>query len=147
VIKYLFLACFGAATAFAPPASADIVSDAISVMPGSVQEVRFAGSWQISGRNGAYRIVIARSDGGAPASRLFIQWIAYGEPGGANLAASIEISEFAAGGLNILDYSAVSDAEGLSMYLEVFDPGRGGNEEYELFVFAPNEYRLGTATN
>lgn len=147
VIKFMFLACIGAATAFVQPVFADTVSEGVSVMPGSVQDVRFAGSWQSNGRNGAYRIVVTRDGGAATAARLFVQWIAYGEPGGPTVAASIEINEIADLGLNIVDNAAKADAEGLAVYFEVFDPGSSGNEEYELFVFAPNEYRFDTATN
>ena len=67
--------------AFATPAFSDALSDGIAALPGSVEDVRIAGTWQKEGKSGAYRVIVSRSGGDAVTARLFVQWIAYGEAG------------------------------------------------------------------
>jgi hypothetical protein len=62
--------------AFAAPACADALSDGIAALPGSVEDVKIAGTWQDGGKSGAYRVIISRSGGDAVTARLFVQWIA-----------------------------------------------------------------------
>jgi hypothetical protein len=80
-------------------------------------------------------------------ARLFIQWIAYDDAGGAKLEETVEIKEFADLKLDIVDYTSDSDTDGLSVYLETVNPESDADESYELFVFSPTDYRLGPATN
>ena len=108
---------------------------------------RPARSWQKDGKSGAYRIVIARTGGDAVTARLFIQWVAYGEAGETTVENSVEIPEFATLGLDIVDYVSESDPEGLSVYIETIDPQGNADEQYELHIFAPDDYRFGPATN
>jgi hypothetical protein len=136
------------AVAFAvPPALADELADGIAAMPGGVEDVRIGGTWQADGKSGVYRIVIARSGGNAITARLFVQWIAYGETGEATVEHTMEITEFDKLNLDIVDYNSESDAEGLSVYIEAIDPEGGASEQFELFVFGPDDYRFGPATN
>jgi len=133
--------------AFVPPASADSVSDGVATIPGGVEDVRIAGTWQAEGKSGVYRMIIARTGGDAVTARLFVQWVAYGEAGEATLEDSMEIVEVSDLGLDIVDYISESDAEGLTAFIETIDPQGSGNEQFELFVFAPDDYRFGPATN
>ena len=147
MLKFAFLACVVAGTAFASPAFADAVSDGVAAMPGGVQDVRYSGTWHRDGRSGVYRIVVAQSGNAAATDRLFVQWVAQGNSGHMTVENSIEINEIAAWGLDIVDYVSESDSEGLVVFIDVIDPRTSFGEEYELFVFAPNDYRLGTSTN
>ncbi len=133
--------------AFAAPASADALSDGIAALPGSVEDVKIAGTWQDGGKSGAYRVIIARSGGDAVTARLFVQWIAYGEAGESTIENSMEITEFAPLNLDIVDFVSESDADGLSVYIETIDPSGSADEQYELHIFGPNDYRFGPATN
>jgi hypothetical protein len=141
------VAFFTAALASTPPALADAVLDGIAGMPGGVEDVRIAGTWQRDGKSGAYRIVIARTGGDAITARLFVQWVAYGEAGDTTVENTIEIAEFATLGLDIVDYVSESDADGLSVFLETIDPEGSADQQYELYLFAPDDYRFGPATN
>jgi len=145
--RLAILACIATGLAFSQPALADAISDGIATLPGSVEDVRIGGTWQKDGKSGAYRIVIARTGGDAVTARLFIQWVAYGEAGETTVENSVEIPEFATLGLDIVDYVSESDAEGLSVYIETIDPQGSADEQYELHIFAPEDYRFGPATN
>ena len=147
MLKIVFLACVIAGAAFASPVYADAVSDGVAAMPGGVQDVRYSGTWNRDGRSGVYRIVTVQSSSAAATDRLFVQWVAHGNVGQLTVTNSIEINEIAAGGLDIVNYMTQSDSEGLVVFIDVVDPRTSLGEEYELFVFAPNEYRLGTSTN
>ena len=136
-----------AALILAAPAFADEIADGIAALPGAVEDVRIGGTWEKDGRSGAYRIVVAREGADAITARLFIQWIAYDDAGGAKLEETVEIKEFADLKLDIVDYTSDSDTDGLSVYLETVDPESDADESYELFVFSPTDYRLGPATN
>lgn len=129
------------------PARADEVADGIATMPGGVEDVRIGGTWQDGSKSGVYRLVIVRTGGNAVTARLFVQWVAYGDTGEATVEHSMEITEFAELSLDIVDYVSESDAEGLSVYIETIDPEGAASEQYELFIFAPGDYRFGTATN
>jgi hypothetical protein len=133
--------------AFATPAFADALSDGIAALPGSVEDVRIAGTWQKEGKSGAYRVIVSRSGGDAVTARLFVQWIAYGEAGESTVENSMEITEFAPLNLDIVDFVSESDADGLSLYIETIDPSGSADEQYELHVIGPNDYRFGPATN
>ena len=136
-----------AALILAAPAFADGIADGIAALPGAAEDVRIGGTWEKDGRSGAYRIVIAREGADAITARLFIQWIAYDDAGGAKLEETVEIKEFADLKLDIVDYTSDSDTDGLSVYLETVNPESDADESYELFVFSPTDYRLGPATN
>ena len=132
---------------FATPVFADSLVEGIAAMPGGVEDVRIGGTWQKDGRSGVYRIIIVRTGGDAVTARLFVQWVAYMDAGEAEVENSIEISELAPLGLDIVDSVSESDSDGLSVYLETLDPAGAGNEQYELHIFAPDDYRFGPATN
>jgi hypothetical protein len=131
----------------APPALAGELADGIAAMPGGGEDVRLGGTWQADGKGGVYRVVIARSGGNAITARLFVQWIAYGDTGDTTVEHTIEIAEFDELDLDIVDYVSESDAQGLSVYIEAIDPEGATSEQFELFIFAPDDYRFGTATN
>lgn len=135
------------ALAWSAPAFADPLSDGIAALPGSVEDVQIAGTWQSEGKSGAYRVVVARSGGDAVTARLFVQWIAYGEAGESTVEHSIEITEFAPLGRDIVDITSESDAEGLSLFIDTIEPSGSADEQYELHIFGPNDYRFGPATN
>jgi hypothetical protein len=129
------------------PVRADEVADGIATMPGGVEDVRIGGTWQDGNKSGVFRIVIVRTGGNAVTARLFVQWVAYGDTGDATVEHSLEVAEFAELDLDIVDYVSESDPEGLSVYIETIDPEGAASEQYELFVFGPDDYRFGTATN
>ena len=133
--------------ALATPAFPDALSDGIAAIPASVEDVQIAGTWQQEGKSGAYRVIISRSGGDAVTARLFVQWIAYGEAGESTVENSMEITEFAPLNLDIVDFVSESDADGLSLYIETIDPSGSADEQYELHVIGPNDYRFGPATN
>jgi len=136
-----------AALILSAPVFADELADGLAALPGAVEDVRIGGTWEKDGKSGAYRIVIAREGSDTITARLFIQWIAYDDAGGARLEETIEIKEFAEKKLDIVDYTSDSDADGLSVYLEALNPESDADESYELFVFSPTDYRLSPATN
>jgi hypothetical protein len=129
------------------PAFADDVSDGVAKLPGAVEEVRIGGTWDSDGKSGAYRVVIARSGGNAVTARLFVQWIAYQEDGTATLENTVEIKELADLKVDIVDFTSESDADGLSVYIQTLDPNGSQDQNYELFVFSPSNYRFGPSTN
>src|SRR5437762_2273563 len=102
--KLLFAATLAAGLTFAIPAlaeqasasvAADPVLAGIGAMPGGVEDVRIGGTFEKSGKSGAYRIVIARSGGETVTARLFVQWVDYDDQGGATVDTTIEIKEIA----------------------------------------------------
>jgi hypothetical protein len=139
--------CLAAGMAFASPACADELLDGISAIPGSVEDIRIGGTWERDGKSGAYRVVISRSGAEPVTARLFVQWIAYQEGGGAGVEKTIEIKEFADLKLDVVNYVSESDDDGLSVYLETIDPNGNADQSYELHVVSPTEYRFGPATN
>jgi hypothetical protein len=131
----------------AGPVRADEVADGVAAIPGAVDEVRIGGTWAEGDDSGVYRIVITRSGGDQVTARLFVQWVAYTDDGGAAVTNSIEIEEFAALNVDIDDFTSESDADGLSVFIRTIDPAGADDLAYELFVFSPSEYRFGPATN
>ena len=129
------------------PARADEVADGVAAIPGAVDEVRIGGTWADGNDSGVYRIVVTRSGGDEVTARLFVQWVAYDDEGGAAVRHSIEIKEFAALKVDIDDFTSESDADGLSVFIRTIDPNGTNDLAYELFVFSPTDYRFGPATN
>ncbi len=148
MLRSLFLAAgIVAGLAGADMARADAVSDGVAALPGAVEEVRIAGTWDGDGKSGAYRIVIARTGGDAVTARMFVQWIAYHDDGTANVENTIEIKELADLKLDVVDFTSESDQDGLSVYIQTLDPNGSKDENYELFVLSATEYRFGPASN
>ncbi|MBZ9935412.1 hypothetical protein LB518_03860 [Mesorhizobium sp. BR1-1-16] len=128
-------------------AHADGVSDTISALDPSVQDLRIAGSWEKDGRKGVYRLLVARTAAPKPTARLFVQWIATGVDGSVQVERSIEITELAELKLDVSDFVAESDPDGLSVFVEVVDPAQDTDQSYELFVDDDGTYRFGPASN
>jgi hypothetical protein len=137
--------------ALLPPlgaASVDALLDGLKALPGSVEEVRVGGTWERDGRSGVYRVIVSRSGGDEITARLFIQWVAYGDMGDAAVADTIEIPEFAALNLDIVDFTTESDNRGLEVFIQTLDPnGSGSDLNYELIVNSPTQYRFRPASN
>ncbi|SHG06631.1 hypothetical protein SAMN02745157_3507 [Kaistia soli DSM 19436] len=128
-------------------ARADSVSNTVQALDASVQDLRIAGNWEKDGRKGVYRILVARTAAPKPTARLFVQWIATGVDGSLRVERSIEIAELAELKLDISDFVAESDPDGLSVFVEVVDPSQDTDQSYELFVDDDGTYRFGPASN
>lgn len=133
--------------AAALPARADALLDGVTAMPGPVEDVRIAGTWERDGKTGAYRVVIARTVGEAVTARLFVQWIAYRDDGGTTVDNTIEIRELGELKVDVVDYTSESDPDGLSVFIQTLNPNGSTDQSYELFVLSPTEYRFGQASN
>ena len=138
---------FAVGLAVSLPAFADEISDGVAKLPGAVEEVRIAGTWDGDGKSGAYRVVIARSGGNAVTARMFVQWLAYQQDGSATLENTVEITELADLKVDVVDFTSESDADGLAVYIQTLDPNGSQDQNYELFVFSPTNYRFGPSTN
>jgi hypothetical protein len=145
--KFAILICFAANLAMAGPAFSDSVSDGIAAMPGGIEDVRIGGTWQKDGKSGAYRIIIDRNGGDVVTARLFVQWVAYGDAGEATVENTVEIKEFADLNLDIVDYNSESGDDGLTVYIETIGPDGNTDQQYELHIVAPDNYRFGPTTN
>jgi hypothetical protein len=143
------LLCFGLTVGLAlfQGAHADPLLDGIGKVPGAVEDVRIGGTWEKEGKSGAYRVLISRSGGDTVTARLFVQWIAYHDDGEASVDTTIEIKELGALKVDVVDYTSESDQEGLSVYLETIDPNGNADQNYELHVTSPTEYKFGPASN
>lgn len=128
-------------------ARADALLDGIATLPGAVEDVRIAGNWMRDGDAGAYRVLIARTGMANLSARMFVQWIVYDDGGEASVRATIEIVELAALHTDVADYTAESDEEGLSVFIDTMSPGGLPGTLYELYVTAPDKYRFGPASN
>ena len=146
-MRLLVLFGFAAALAFSTAVRADPLVDGIGKVPGAVEDVRIGGTWEKEGKSGAYRVLITRSGGDTVTARLFVQWIAYHDDGEASVDNTIEIKELAALKVDVVDYTSESDQEGLSVYLETIDPNGNADQNYELHVTSPTEYKFGPASN
>ncbi len=129
------------------PAHADAVFDGVAALPGAIEEARVAGTFERDGRIGFYRILVARTGGEAVTARLFVQWVAYEDDGGATVLGTQEITELAELGVDVVDFTSEADADGLSVFIQTLDPNGVADENYELFVFSPTEHRFGPASN
>lgn len=127
-------------------ARADAISDGIAALPGEVEDVRIAGSWTEGDKSGVYRVVISRSSGATVTARLFVQWLAYGGDGLPKVDSTLEITDLAAAGIDIVDYTADLEEDGLSMFIDTLSPS-AGDQLYELFITSRTEYRFGPASN
>jgi hypothetical protein len=146
-MRYALLLALAAFLPLSVPAAADPISDSVAALPGAIEEVKIAGTWQKGDKSGPYRIVISRSGGDSVTARLFVQWIAYQEDGGATVDSTTEIKELADLKLDIVSFESESDEDGLAVYLETIDPNGDKDGSYELHVLSPAEYRFGPATN
>lgn len=130
----------------APPVFADPLADGIAAIDPSIQQVRVPGSWEKDGKKGIYRVVLARTPGAQPGSRLFVQWLDLAPDGTASLTRSIEISELAALKLDVADFT--TDVEGgLTVFIEIAHPAADAAASYELIVEDDGTYRFGPASN
>jgi hypothetical protein len=129
------------------PALADEIFDGIAGLPGSVEDVRIGGTWEENGKIGAYRILVTRTGGEAVTARMFVQWVAYEDDGGATVEHTIEIEELAALNVDVVDFTSDADADGLSVYIQTLDPNGTADEDYALYVFSPTRHRFGPASN
>ncbi len=128
-------------------ARADALSDGVGTIPGAVEDVRIAGTWDLSGESGVYRLVVARTGGDPVTARLFVQWVAYAADGGSKLEHSVEIKEFTNLGVDIDDLTYQSDRSGLSVTIRTLDPNGTDDRTYQLQVTSPTDYRLAPASN
>ncbi len=131
----------------AGPAAADEVAKGVAAIPGAVDEVRIGGTWADGADSGVYRIVVTRGGGDQVTARLFVQWVVYVDDGGATVRNSIEIKEFADLKVDLDDFTAELDDDGLTVFIRTIDPNGSDDLAYELFVFSPTDYRFGPATN
>lgn len=129
------------------PARADAVFDGISTLPGTVEDVRIGGTFEREGKVGFFRILVARTGGDNVTARLFVQWVAYEDDGGATVLGTQEVTELGALNVDVVDFTTESDADGLSVFIQTLDPNGSADENYELFVFSPTDYRFGPASN
>jgi hypothetical protein len=148
-IRFALFAACAIVFALARPAFADPLADGVAMLPGAVGDVRLGGTWERGERSGVFRIVIARAGaGGEPVTaRLFVQWVADQDAGGAPAETTVEIVEFAELGVDIADYTSDSDADGLAVYIRTVDSVAAADRNYELYVFSPTDYRFDVATN
>jgi hypothetical protein len=128
-------------------ARADATFDGIATLPGNVEDVRVGGTWDRDGKTGVYRIIVARTGGDAITARMFIQWVAYQEGGNAIVENTMEVTELAQLGVDVVDFTSESDADGLSVFIQTLDPNGSADENYELFVDSPTEHKFGPASN
>lgn len=144
----LTLAVFAAAIALPSlPARADAVLDGLKALPGTVEDVRVGGTWDNDGKNGIYRVIISRSGGDAVTARLFVQWVAYDDTGGATVENTVEIKEMADLKVDVVDFTTESDADGLSVFIQTLNPNGSSDQNYELFVTSPTQHKFGPASN
>ena len=101
----------------------------------------------MDGKSGVYRVIVSRSGGDVITARLFIQWVAYDDTGGATVTDTVEIKEFADLKVDIVDFTSESDANGLSVYLQTLDPNGSADQNYELIVTSPTQHKFGPASN
>jgi hypothetical protein len=130
-----------------PAAAADPVADGIAAMPAGIEDVRIGGTWEKDGKTGAYRIVIARSGADTVTARLFVQWVIIADDGSASVGTTVEIKEIADKKIDIVDYTSESDQDGLSVYIETIDPSGNGDQNYDLHVTSPTDYKFGPTSN
>jgi hypothetical protein len=128
-------------------ARADAILDGLKTLPGNVEDVRVGGTWDEDGKNGIYRVIISRSGGDTVTARLFVQWVSYDDTGGAKVENTIEIKELAALNVDIVDFTSESDSDGLSVFIQTLNPNGESDQNYELFVSSPTQYRFGPASN
>jgi hypothetical protein len=129
------------------PARADAILDGLKTLPGNVEDVRVGGTWDEEGKNGIYRVIVSRSGGDAVTARLFVQWVSYDDTGGAKVESTIEIKGLADLKVDIVDFTSESDNDGLSVFLQTLNPSGESDQNYELFVTSPTQYRFGPASN
>ena len=145
--KYALITGFSVGLGLGGSAVADEVADQVSAIPGGVEDVSIGGSWQNGDRSGAYRLVVARSGGEKITARLFVQWIGYGDTGQATVDNSIEITELADLGVDIVNLSSEADDDGLSVFVDTINEAGDSGESDELHVFSPTDYMFGPASN
>ncbi len=133
--------------ATSPAARADALFDGVAALPGTVEDVRVGGTWERDGRSGVFRILVARLGGEAVTARLFVQWVAYQDDGSSAVENTIEVKELGELGVDVVDFTSESDGDGLSVFIQTLDPNGSSDENYELFVHAPDDYRFGPASN
>ena len=133
--------------AVAQPANADALLDGLKTLPGNIEDVRVGGTWETDGKSGVYRVIVSRSGGDVITARLFVQWVAYDDTGGATVTDTVEIKEFADLKVDIVDFTSESDANGLSVFLQTLDPNGSADQNYELFVTSPTQHKFGPASN
>ena len=144
LIAVLFAACL---VAGAHPALADPLLDGLKALPGTVEDVRVGGTWERGGKSGIYRIIVSRSGGDPITARLFVQWVAYDDSGGADVTDTIEIKEFADLKVDVQDFTSDSDSNSLTVDIQTLDPNSSNNQTYELVVTSPTQYKFGAAQN
>jgi hypothetical protein len=137
------------ALASASPALAqsDPILDGIASLPGSIEDVRIVGSWNQGNQSGVYRVLVARSGGDMVTARMFVQWVAFDDNGGAKVITTIEIPEFAQLGVDIVDFSSSSDAGPLTINIQTLDPNGSADKNYVLTVNSPTQHTLAPASN
>lgn len=147
IVRTLLAACILTAATIAP-LRADPVADGIAALPPSVQEVRTVGAWEKDGHKGVYRVIVDRS-GPQPTARLFVQWLERAPDGTVTVTRNVDIKEMVELKRNIGDFVIETDADGLSIFLEMVDPAAADapKESYELFIGDDENYRFGPASN
>ncbi len=136
-----------AALSGAAPAIADPLADGVAAIPGAVEDVRVAGTWDEGGESGVFRVIIARTGGENVTARMFVQWVAYQDDGGALVRDSIEIKELAALGVDVVDYTSESTGSVLSVVIQTLDPNGSNDLSYALKVASPTQYSFAPVAN
>ncbi|MEZ5839665.1 MAG: hypothetical protein R3D02_04305 [Hyphomicrobiales bacterium] len=112
----------------------------------AVSDVRLVGEWSAGDTSGVYRVVIVSDPDAGGTSRLFVQWMKTAEPA-PTVDKSVEIAELGQLGVVVFDFTYESDNEGLSLFIDAFDPANGSEAAYELFLKAPDDYLFQPISN
>lgn len=146
IARTLLAACILAAATVAP-LRADTMSDSVTALSTSIQDVRTVGTWEKDDRKGVYRVIVARS-GAEPTARVFVQWLSRSDDGALAIERTVDVKEMVDLKRDVGDFVIEADDDGLGIFLELIDPAAdGAKESYELFIGDDESYRFGPASN
>ncbi len=134
------------AEAEAAPPPVDPLFQMIESVPVAITDIRLVGEWSEGDEVGIFRTIVTQDMVLGGASRLFVQWLAPGDTG-PRIRHQIEIKELVEERINIVDFTAETDQQGLALYLETVAANGGFSSGFEVFITAPDEYLFQPISN
>lgn len=130
------------------PLRADPVAEAVTQLPVEIVHLRVGGSWQgDDGAAGYQRYVVARTEPGSRAARMFVQWIMSAEGQADTLVATSEIVELAETPHQLTDFQVVVEEDGTTLHLETIELETGVVGGLAVFLEGPGAYTASPAAN
>lgn len=123
-----------------------VQADAMKQIPADIADIRLFASWEQDGKSGIYRGIVTIPKPGK--ATFTLQWLVFGDDGAlAAVEHSMPVPEVSELDGIITDYRNETDAEGLTIFLDLKESANAIEDTYVIYVNGPADYAFEGASN